>query len=83
MQISLGVLNEYCYVITYEKLLKFFLLFFYNKNHFVPNKTKDTLYVFFPRFRPCNVTQEKSFFQILSDPREHKCDIIYENLLRP
>ena len=83
VQISLGVLNEYCYVITYEKLLKFFLLFFYNKNHFVPNKTKDTLYVFFPRFRPCNVTQEKSFFQILSDPREHKCDIIYENLLRP
>ena len=26
---------------------------------------------------------KKSFFQILSDPREHKCDIIYENLLRP
>ena len=57
--------------------------FFTTKNHFVPNKTKDTLYVFFPHSGPCDVTQEKSFFQILSDPRERKCDIIYENLLRP
>ena len=54
-----------------------------NKNHFVPNKTEDTLYVFFPHFRPCDVTQEKSFFQILSHPREHECGMIYENPLRP
>ena len=54
-----------------------------NKNHFVPNKTEDTLYVFFLHFIPCDVTQEKSFFQILSHPREHECGIIYENPLRP
>ena len=36
VQISLGVLNEYCYVITYEKLLKLFLLFFYNKKPLCP-----------------------------------------------
>ena len=78
-------------VITYEKLQCIWKIFDFftagtlsTKNHFVPNKTKDTLYVFFPRFRACNVTQEKSFFQILSHPSAHECGIIiYENLLRP
>ena len=70
---------------VYEKYLTFLQQeTLSTKNHFVPNKTKDTLYVFFPRFRACNVTQEKSFFQVLSHPSAHECGIIiYENLLRP
>ena len=70
---------------VYEKYLTFLQQeTLSTKNHFVPNKTKDTLYVFFPRFRACNFTQEKSFFQILSHPNGHECGIIiYENLLRP
>ena len=68
---------------VYEKYLTFLQQeLFQQNNHFVPNKTKDTLYVFFPRFRACYVTQEKSFFQILSHPSAHECGIIiYENLL--
>ena len=70
---------------VYEKYLTFLQQeTLSTKNQFVPNKTKDTLYVFFPRLRACNVTQEKSFFQILSHPSAHECGIIiYENLLRP
>ena len=67
---------------VYEKYLTFLQQeTLSTKNQFVPNKTKDTLYVFFPRFRACNVTQEKSFFQILSHPSAHECGIIiYESL---